>query len=76
LFDVLLGFLRCHIGGKGCFDIREYILDRRNWFQEKGIFADGIPAGNTITRIISSIDTLCVGYSGDLLCQNSYRGET
>ena len=43
-------------GTKGWFDIREYILGHRAWFQKQGMFLDDIPANDTIRRIISTIE--------------------
>ena len=57
LFDVLFGSL-CPViaGAKGWFDIREYIQGHHNWFQNNGMFIDGIPVDDTIARIIATIE--------------------
>ncbi|MGB5854929.1 MAG: ISAs1 family transposase [Oceanisphaera sp.] len=56
LFDVLFGTLCAVIAGaKGWFDIREYLLGQHEWFVEQGMFEGGVPADDTIARIISSI---------------------
>ena len=57
LFEVLFGSLCAVIAGAtGWFDIREYLLGHHQWFQENGMFKDGIPADDTIARIISTIE--------------------
>lgn len=57
LFDVLFGSLCAVIAGaKGWFDIREYILGHHDWFKSNGLFLNGIPADDTIARIISTIE--------------------
>ena len=57
LFDVLFASLCAVIAGaKGWFDIREYILGHRAWFEKQGMFLDDIPADDTIRRIISTIE--------------------
>ncbi|SHO57603.1 ISAs1 family transposase [Vibrio quintilis] len=54
LFEVLFGSLCAVIAGaKGWFDIREYILGYHEWFKRNGMFIQGIPADDTIARIIS-----------------------
>lgn len=56
LFDVLFGTLCAVIAGaKGWFDIREYLLGHHDWFIEHGMFEAGVPADDTIARIISRI---------------------
>lgn len=57
LFEVLFGSLCAVIAGaKGWFDIHEYFLGHRDWFQENDLFLDGIPTDDTIARVISSIE--------------------
>ncbi len=57
LFEVLFGSLCAVIAGaKGWFDIREYILGHHDWFKHNGMFLQGIPADDTIARIISRIE--------------------
>ncbi len=57
LFEVLFGSLCAVIAGaKGWFDIREYILGHHDWFKRNGMFINGIPADDTIARILSRID--------------------
>ncbi len=57
LFEVLFGSLCAVIAGaKGWFDIREYILGHHDWFKRNGLFVNGIPADDTIARIISTIE--------------------
>ncbi|NLS58900.1 ISAs1 family transposase, partial [Vibrio aestuarianus subsp. francensis] len=57
LFEVLFGSLCAVIAGaKGWFDIREYLLGHHDWFQRNGLFLRGIPADDTIARIISTIE--------------------
>ena len=57
LFEVLFGSLCAVIAGdKGWFDIREYILGHHDWFKKNGLFINGIPVDDTISRIISSIE--------------------
>ncbi|WED23293.1 ISAs1 family transposase [Vibrio sp. JC009] len=57
LFDVLFGSLCAVIAGaKGWFDIREYILGHHDRFKRNGLFIEGIPADDTIARIISTIE--------------------
>jgi predicted transposase YbfD/YdcC len=57
LFEVLFGSLCAVIAGaKGWFDIREYILGHHDWFKRNGMFINGIPADDTIARIISKIE--------------------
>jgi len=57
LFEVLFGSLCAVIAGaKGWFDIREYLLGHHDWFQRNGLFLNGIPADDTIARIISTIE--------------------
>ncbi|WP_351123220.1 ISAs1 family transposase [Shewanella sp. T24-MNA-CIBAN-0130] len=57
LFEVLFGSLCAVIAGaKGWFDIREYILGHHDWFQNNNLFMNGIPADDTIARIISTIE--------------------
>lgn len=56
LFDVLFGTLCAVIAGaRGWFDIREYLLGHQEWFEQHGMFEAGIPADDTIARLISSI---------------------
>lgn len=58
LFEVLFGSLCAVIAGaKGWFDIREYILGHHDWFKRNGLFVNGIPADDTIARIISTIES-------------------
>lgn len=57
LFEVLFGSLCAVIAGaKGWFDIREYILGHHDWFKRNDLFLNGIPADDTIARIISTIE--------------------
>ena len=57
LFEVLFGSLCAVIAGaKGWFDIREYILGHHDWFKNNNLFVSGIPADDTIARIISTIE--------------------
>ncbi|SHO56638.1 hypothetical protein VQ7734_02407 [Vibrio quintilis] len=54
LFEVLFGSWCAVIAGaKGWFDIREYILGHHEWFKRHSMFIQGIPADDTIARIIS-----------------------
>lgn len=56
LFDVLFGTLCAIIAGaRGWFEIREYLLGHHDWFREQGLFLEGVPADDTIARIISAI---------------------
>ncbi|MFT5760700.1 MAG: spore cortex formation protein SpoVR/YcgB (stage V sporulation) [Alteromonadaceae bacterium] len=41
-------------GAKSWFDIREYILGHHDWFKNNNLFESGIPADDTIARIIST----------------------
>ncbi len=43
-------------GSKGWFDIREYILGHHDWFKRNDLFLNGVPAEDTIARIISTIE--------------------
>jgi len=57
LFEVLFGSLCAVIAGaRGWFDIREYILGHHDWFKGNELFLEGIPADDTIARIISTIE--------------------
>jgi hypothetical protein len=57
LFDILFGSLCAVIAGSnGWFEIREYILGHHSWFKKQKMFIDGIPADDTIARIVSMID--------------------
>ena len=57
LFEVLFGSLCAVIAGaKGWFDIREYILGHHKWFIRNNLFLNGIPADDTIARIVSAIE--------------------
>ncbi|HBC3931672.1 TPA: ISAs1 family transposase, partial [Vibrio parahaemolyticus] len=57
LFEVLFGSLCAVIAGaKGWFDIREYIRGHHDWFKRNNLFLNGIPADDTIARIISTIE--------------------
>ncbi|CAK6713433.1 Putative transposase (fragment) [Vibrio harveyi] len=57
LFEVLFGSLCAVIAGaKGWFDIREYIRGHHDWFKRNNVFLNGIPADDTIARIISTIE--------------------
>jgi predicted transposase YbfD/YdcC len=56
LFEVLFGSLCAVIAGtKGWLDIREYILGHHDWFKNNNLFVRGIPADDTLARIISTI---------------------
>lgn len=56
LFDVLFGTLCAIIAGaRGWFEIREYLLGHHDWFREQDLFVAGVPADDTIARIISAI---------------------
>lgn len=58
LFEVLLGSLCAVItSAKGWFDIREYTLGHHDWFKRNDLFLNGIPADDTIARIISTIES-------------------
>jgi predicted transposase YbfD/YdcC len=57
LFDILFGSLCAVIASSnGWFEIREYILGHHSWFKKQKMFIDGIPADDTIARIVSMID--------------------
>ncbi len=57
LFEVLYGSLCAVIAGaEGWFDIREYILGHHEWFKNNDLIINGVPAYDTITRIISIIE--------------------
>jgi hypothetical protein len=43
-------------GARGWFDIREYLLGHHAWVQHNNLFLNGIPADDTIARIISTYE--------------------
>jgi len=52
-FDILFGTLCAVIaGGRGWFDIREYLHGHHDWFIRLDMFKESGPVDNTIARII------------------------
>ena len=56
LFDILFLTVMSVIGGaEGWQDIEDYGKGHLKWFQNKGLFRQGIPVHDTIARVIASI---------------------
>lgn len=53
LFVTLCGIVA---GADGWADIRFYAEEHHDWFKQQGFLVDGVPADDTIARIISRID--------------------
>ncbi|MFV8423387.1 ISAs1 family transposase, partial [Vibrio parahaemolyticus] len=59
LFDVLFLTVCATIAGMdGWEDIEEFGEAHLDWFQDKGLFKEGLPVHDTIARVVSSIDPL------------------
>ena len=57
LFDILFLTVCAVIGGcEGWEDIEDFGQAHSRWFQDKGLFPNGLPVHDTIARVISSLD--------------------
>ncbi|GAB3522646.1 ISAs1 family transposase [Photobacterium alginatilyticum] len=57
LFDVLfLTICAAIAGAEGWEDIEDFGEIHLDWFQDKGLFKDGLPVHDTIARIVSRLD--------------------
>jgi len=57
LFDILFLTVCAVIGGcEGWEDIEDFGQAHCRWFQDKGLFPNGLPVHDTIARVISSLD--------------------
>jgi predicted transposase YbfD/YdcC len=57
LFDILFLTVCAVIGGcEGWEDIEDFGQAHSRWFQNKGLFPNGLPVHDTIARVISSLD--------------------
>ena len=57
LFDILFLTVAAVVTGcEGWEDIEDFGLERLEWLNKFGMFSDGIPAHDTIARVISRID--------------------
>ena len=57
LFDILFLTVCAVIGGcEGWEDIEDFGQAHSRWFQDKGLFPNGLPVHDTIARVMSSLD--------------------